>query len=513
MAKKKLGLMEEYKQKIDTMKHPPKSAGEKTSSLFGFMFQKAIVGFFKTLWAWKISLFWVALLGFGYVYGVRMENTWVAVLIALVFASVHIGAYKQRELLKGSFGVADYAAYKKRLARFDQKEEALEFLLQTGLVKDEDADMKSWLEYDTETENYILHWSDRLRGKNTASIVQTFRTHEDYFTAVRSKAEKTSAGIDMTFYVNDPLDKDQFRDAPGELDPETMSVECAVDSMGNTMRLKFGDSSGMVVGGIPGSGKTAGVTAFATSLALSKYVNLSIIDGKGGEDWTAYAPAADAYIRGDEDLEPIAEYVEKKHDEMLRRLENQKKLLGHSNFWKVSADKRLNAGLKFELLIVDECQGLFEKTGRDKEEQAFQGRIQKALSSMVKRGRSAGFFVIFMTQKPTAESLPTGIRDNCGLRIAFRLTTPEAEKAVLGSNGDGLGSTALGIPDGRRGGAVLAKDTGEIDDVRFFYIEEDIQEALLEKVGKGKKLLSKIDYVEEPESEDADGGFEFEEIA
>lgn len=41
------------------------------------------------------------------------------------------------------------------------------------------------------------------------------------------------------------------------------------------------------------------------------------------------------------------------------------------------------------------------------------------------------------TQKPTTDCLPSQLRDNCGARICFQISTPEAARAVLGNLPDG----------------------------------------------------------------------------
>lgn len=57
---------------------------------------------------------------------------------------------------------------------------------------------------------------------------------------------------------------------------------------------------------------------------------------------------------------------------------------------------------------------------------------RRHIRRLIQQGRSAGIIVVLTTQKPTSESIPTIIRDNCGLRVAFKVRKKEAATAILG---------------------------------------------------------------------------------
>lgn len=482
------------------------------TNFFGHLIGYTIVSFFRGIWHWRLTLAWAVFL----IVCLSSDSIFVNILGVLLFLGIHVGGYWCRPLWKAAAFRSDLQRRSLRKQRLAQIAYARDYLVQTGIFNEDEAmSSRSWMEYDEEKECYHFHWRDRQRKWTEQAAIQKLVEYKSDLGAIRAHSKNAiGGGVDIIFYKKDPLDMPHNRDRAGNLDPESMTVECAVDGFGAPVSLRFGDSSGMVVGGLPGSGKTAGVSSFLLPLALSPYVNLSIVDGKGGEDWSSYAGAADPYIRGDEELDPIVSFLANKHAEMLDRLSNQKQKLGTSNFWNASAEDRLKAGLKFELLVIDECQGVFETTGRSKEERETLGYIFKYLSAMVKRGRSAGFFVIFMTQKPTNDSLPTAIRDNAGLRVAFRVKTAIAESVILGDLGDEAGVvSAMQIPQSRRGGAVLQKDTGELDAVRFFYISEDIQASLLQGVGHSPSTETRqLDPRNIAEPDEDDGGFEFSRV-
>ena len=201
-----------------------------------------------------------------------------------------------------------------------------------------------------------------------------------------------------------------------------------------------------------------------------------IIDGKGGADWSAYESLVSKFISESTSFESIRDELVNAVQEMNERIKSNADVLGHSNFWSVSPEKRREAGVKLKLIVIDECQALFDMTGiNDKEEKALRNEIIRACTDLIKRGRSAGFFTIFITQKPTADSLPTAIRDNCALKISLRVSTPETEKAILGSSPDDAidVTRATNIPLSRPGGAVAESENGERTEFRFYFFDEN----------------------------------------
>lgn len=443
------------------------------------------------IWAWRITTAWVVAL--------LILSGFPKVAVLVLGVGLMVAAYWQPVCGKFAPVLADYKRRSVKKTAAQQRFDGQNFLVQAGIVSDQYIDDFNPDAVMVDMGDTLVLTVEALTGVPSATVAEKSKVFAPYLNAVRTSASKIqNGGTKITFFLTDPLDEGLTVDQAPALAPEKMSVVCARDALGKDQSITFGDSSGMVVGGIPGSGKTAGLTSFLLPLALSDDVDLSIIDGKGGEDWTNYEVASTKFIRGDEDLVPVRDFLKEHHAEMMDRMASNKRLLGTSNFWNGTPEQRRSAGLKFKLLVIDECQGIFETTGRTKEEKVILGEIYKYCSALVKRGRSAGFMTIFITQKPTNDSLPTGIRDNAGIRVAFHLTTSAAETAVLGSKPEDAVDmpSALAIPSSRKGGAVMASDTGEFQDVRFFYIPEDVQERLLQQTDI-KQQVEQFDQVNE----------------
>lgn len=353
-----------------------------------------------------------------------------------------------------------------------------------------------------------------LSGMTFGDYARRVEGFADRVGAGGAVSERTADGGILTrFFVKNPLDAAVVLDAPAPLDSKSMTVECAVDTFGRPAFVEMGGASGMVVGGVPGSGKTAGVSTFLLPLALEPSVSLSIIDGKGGSDWEPYEGAAEAYLRGDDDLEAVRDLLRGKVAEMDARMRGIKAALGTSNYWAASPEKRLAAGLPMELVVIDECQSYFELE-KNRERDAIRGEITHLVSNLIRRGRSAGMFVILLTQRPTVDTIPARIRDNCGVRISFRVSNAVSAVAVLGDMPDDAPSSAspTAIPASRKGGAVLADDAGSLKPVRFYYLPEDVQARLLASAPKKvfRRLTDQAPVspaYDGADVEDADGGF------
>lgn len=270
----------------------------------------------------------------------------------------------------------------------------------------------------------------------------------------------------------------RFRLRP--FDPATGAVTVGIRESGDSAAISLANVSGVVVGGAPGSGKTAGMTVVILSLLLSGQARVHIIDGKGGTDWEWAMPASSDYA-GD-DAAAVLALLERLHDMMRRRIVSMRGTYGNSNWWNCPPGNRP----PLEVIIIDECQLWFDLrhlTDTSKEHKDSCARILGLATDIVRRGRSAGFVLFALTQKPTADSLPTGLRDNCGVRICFRVLTSEAGRAVLGDLPDGAPDPTT-IPASRHGGAVITAASGMAVMCRFAYVAEAETERLARDIAR-----------------------------
>lgn len=85
-------------------------------------------------------------------------------------------------------------------------------------------------------------------------------------------------------------------------------------------------------------------------------------------------------------------------------------------------------------ILVDECHTFLAepRSSMLKEEQEAYRLCRHYVEQLVKKGRSVGVCVLLATQKQTGDSIPTSIRDVCGMGLSFATKTRDAAVAALG---------------------------------------------------------------------------------
>lgn len=342
-------------------------------------------------------------------------------------------------------------------------------------------------------EEYTLVFDETIHGVNSSEIVsKTDRLKERYNARIVRPYYRTNGLVNVSFIIKDYLDEGKMIDYMPEFDPKTMTVDFAIDAFGEDVSIMFDSVPGWLVSGVPGSGKTAGVTTFLTPLAASEYVDLTIVDGKGGSDWDAYRDSAVNFVSGihtPELLDEAHRVITGFEARMNERVSMLKPLFGQPNFWNASVEERVKADMRFDLLVVDECQVFFGNiTSTDREEKQKYAEIAKSLEFIVRKGRSAGVAVIFISQKFTMNDLPTGIRDNADGRMSFRLSTHNSCSMTFPSVEFTSGiPDPCSIPRDRKGGVVLDNGNGLIE-ARALYLPDKAIRSLLSELSPSKKL-------------------------
>jgi hypothetical protein len=227
---------------------------------------------------------------------------------------------------------------------------------------------------------------------------------------------------------------------------EAWSLGLGVDERGTMRSLPLNNVSGVVVGGLPGSGKSAWLASALGAFGSCPEAQFVVIDGKGGQDLSCLRERSSAFLNDDLELGEILAALRAMQDLVRDRIRNSQNLFGSSNFW--HAGPRRDVPVVF--VVVDECQTFLDPRQLvGKEAKAMGAEIHAALNFLVRKGRSAGVVTILATQKPTADALPTDIRDNASLRVCFGVQSAYAASAVLGDewSNDSVASP-LGAPTG-----------------------------------------------------------------
>ncbi|AEA27363.1 cell division protein FtsK/SpoIIIE [Pseudonocardia dioxanivorans CB1190] len=172
----------------------------------------------------------------------------------------------------------------------------------------------------------------------------------------------------------------------------------------------------LLCGGEPGSGKSSLLNTIIAHAALSSDCRLWLFDGKLVE-LGLWRQVADVFV-GNDITEAIAR---------LRALQAEMDVryrqLGAANRRKIVRSD----GLDVIVCVIDELAYFSVTVGTNAEQDEF----DRLVRDLVARGRAAGIIVIAATQRPSADIIPTSLRDLFGYRVAFRCTTDSSSDIIL----------------------------------------------------------------------------------
>lgn len=213
----------------------------------------------------------------------------------------------------------------------------------------------------------------------------------------------------------------------GRTDPPS-SLYLGRDTAGRHRSLPLAGVTGITVAGLPGLGKSSLLNGWLCQLAPSPFVRFALLDGKGGGDYQVWRDRAWLYV--EDELADALAVLEDVHAEMQRRLGSVLELTGKRNAWHVGPTEAM------PLLVVpiDECQSYLDVASYkgDPAKEAMARRCQALTGRVIRKGRSVLCQVWLATQKPTSDSLPTQLRDNCALSVSYGLKTTDGAVAALG---------------------------------------------------------------------------------
>ncbi|MBT2736178.1 FtsK/SpoIIIE domain-containing protein [Bacillus sp. ISL-7] len=179
----------------------------------------------------------------------------------------------------------------------------------------------------------------------------------------------------------------------------------------------FDEVYNMIVAGSPGYGKSVTLKNIITSLVVrkSKDVKFTLIDLKGGLAFNRFKKLKQVDTVAKTPSEALIA-LKSFQDKMVKVID----YLLEKGFEDVK-----EAGIKERYFcIIDEAADL-----------SGEREALEIVKDIARRGRGAGFRLIYATQYPTNETLPSQVRQNCDSRLCFMLQTNIASRAVLDDGG------------------------------------------------------------------------------
>ena len=213
----------------------------------------------------------------------------------------------------------------------------------------------------------------------------------------------------------------------------------------------------LLLGGVPGAGKSATISLIVAHAALSLDCRLCLIDGKQVE-LGLWKDTADVFVG------PDIEHAITTLRRLQTVMDNRYAYLMAQQRRKIERGDAMNA----IVLVLDEI-AFFSATVGDK---TTRDLFSALLRDIVARGRAVGLIVVGATQRPTADIIPTSLRDIFSWRFAGRCTNDISSDVILGYGWAARGYSAATISPTDAGVGWLVADSGTPRRIKVAYLDD-----------------------------------------
>ena len=233
------------------------------------------------------------------------------------------------------------------------------------------------------------------------------------------------------------------------------AIPVGEDEDGNQVTVALPERN-LLAGGEPGAGKSTVVQLLIAAAALDPTVVLTLFDPKLVE-LAVWQGCAHRLVgpNVEEAIDVLKVLIGELDDRYLTLLANRARKVEHGD------------GLPLHLVVVEELA--FYTNGPDRKAAS---AFSVLLRDFVARGRAAGMVTVATTQKPSADVVPTYLRDLFGFRWALRCSTPEASDTILGRGWASQGHSAAQIDPAARGVGLLLQEGGVPVRLRSCYLDD-----------------------------------------
>jgi hypothetical protein len=220
-------------------------------------------------------------------------------------------------------------------------------------------------------------------------------------------------------------------------------VPLGVDDLGAPVRTGLLGRN-LLLGGEPEAGKSVALASVLAAACLDPSVRLYGLDGKMVE-LALWEPILSglATTNTDDAISLLEELATEMNDRYEKLRADGKRVASRDMGWAPT------------LLAIDELR--FFTANPDKK---VREKINGLLIDLVARGRAAWIIVVAATQRPSADVIPTSLRDLMALRMALRCSTRDASDTVLGVGWATAGYSAATIAVEDRGVGLLLAEGG-----------------------------------------------------
>ncbi len=200
------------------------------------------------------------------------------------------------------------------------------------------------------------------------------------------------------------------------------------------VRHDFDKHPHLIVAGMTDYGKSVFLKNVITTLVArkTKDAKLHLVDLKGGLAFNRFKSLeqVDELAKNPDEALSLLTDVQTKMNDTIEYLLDR----GYEDVKEAKMHER-------NFIIIDEAADIADNK-----------ECQAIIKDIARRGRGAGFRLIYATQYPTNETISSQVRQNASARLCFRLNTSIASRAVLDEDG------AEKLPAGLPGRAIYRTD-------------------------------------------------------
>jgi S-DNA-T family DNA segregation ATPase FtsK/SpoIIIE len=230
-------------------------------------------------------------------------------------------------------------------------------------------------------------------------------------------------------FVTDPLAR-TWQVTPDGRPLVDWRLHVGIDDEAEHVYLPLANLSGVTIAGVPGTGKTSLQRWWLCQLAPHPAIQIAILDGKVGDpddgDYGLLAPRC--FAAAGDDLDEANQLLTRLWRVNWARSAWLRANRGTAQLW----DAGPTPDCPLVVVIVDESHTYVTGASR-KDRETCESNIWY-LTKLAKEGRSRGFLTVFVTQKQTADAIPTAIRDVCQVGMSFGVRTMDGAVAALGDD-------------------------------------------------------------------------------
>jgi hypothetical protein len=231
-------------------------------------------------------------------------------------------------------------------------------------------------------------------------------------------------------------------------------VPVGVDELGDPVTVELPER-GVLLGGEPGSGKSAGLSDLLGAATLDPHVHIWGLDAKRLE-LGLWRPVMERVGFGNMDeaisiVEDLITLMDTRYEEL-----------------EAAGVRKITDAWPLYVLAIDELR--FYTAHHDRRART---HFNALLIDLAARGRAAGVLPWLATQKPSTDVVPSSLRDLIAIRWAMRSTTRDASDTILGAGYATLGYSAADIDPRTRGVGWLLHEGETPRRVRSYLLSDD----------------------------------------